>query len=130
VFLAYAAPAGVALIDRALYLPKVWTDDRERCRPAGIGDEVGFATKPQLGQAMLERAVAAGVPFRWVTGDSVYGSVYGGDRRLRVWLEQHAIPHVMAVKRTEPLLAMTDRGPVRSPPSGCWPRSDPSSGCG
>jgi SRSO17 transposase len=111
VFLAYASRAGVALIDRALYLPKVWTDDRERCRPAGIGDEVGFATKPQLGQAMLERAVAAGVPFRWVTGDSVYG----GDRRLRVWLEQHAIPHVMAVKRTEPLLVMTDRGPGQVP---------------
>jgi len=111
VFLAYAAPAGVALIDRDLYLPKVWTDDRERCRAAGIGDEVGFATKPQLGQAMLERAVAAGVPFRWVTGDSVYG----GDRRLRVWLEQHAIRHVLAVKRTEPLLAMTDRGPGQVP---------------
>ena len=105
-FLAYAAPAGVALIDRALYLPKSWADDRERCRAAGIGDEVEFATKPQLGQAMLERAVA-GVPFGWVTGDSVYG----GDRRLRMWLEQHAIPHVMAVKCTEPVWAATDRGP-------------------
>jgi SRSO17 transposase len=59
VFLTYAAPAGVALIDRALYLPKSWTDDRERCRAAGIGDDVVFATKPQLGQTMLEHAVAA-----------------------------------------------------------------------
>jgi SRSO17 transposase len=106
VFLAYATLAGVALIDRDLYLPKVWTDDRERCRAAGIGDQVAFQTKPQLAQAMLQRAVETRVPFRWVTGDSVYG----GDRRLRVWLEQHAIPHVMAVKCTEPLLAMTDRG--------------------
>jgi SRSO17 transposase len=111
VFLAYASRAGVALIDRDLYLPKVWTDDRQRCREAGIGDEVQFQTKPQLGQAMLERAVAAGVAFGWVTGDSVYG----GDRRLRVWLEAHAIRHVMAVKRTEPLLAMTDRGPGQVP---------------
>ena len=111
VFLAYASRAGVALIDRDLYLPKVWTHDRGRCRTAGIGDEVEFLTKPQLGQAMLERAVDAGVPFGWVTGDSVYG----GDRRLRVWLEEHAIRHVMAVKRTEPLLAMTDRGPGQVP---------------
>jgi SRSO17 transposase len=111
VFLAYAAPTGVALVDRELYLPKVWTDDRARCRAAGIGDEVRFQTKPQLGQAMLERAVDAGVPFRWVTGDTVYG----GDRRLRVWLEEHAIRHVLAVKRTEPLLAMTERGPGQVP---------------
>jgi SRSO17 transposase len=68
---------------------------------------VGFQTKPQLGQAMLERALAAGVPFGWVTGDTVYG----GDRRLRVWLEEHAIRHVMAVKCTEPVWALTDRGP-------------------
>jgi SRSO17 transposase len=111
VFLAYATLAGVALIDRDLYLPKVWTDDHERCRAAGIGDQVAFQTKPQLAQAMLQRAVETRVPFRWVTGDSVYG----GDRRLRVWLEQHAIPHVMAVKCTEPLLAMTDRGPGQVP---------------
>ena len=111
VFLAYASLAGVALIDRDLYLPKVWTDDRERCRAAGIGDQVAFQTKPQLAQAMLQRAVAARVPFSWVTGDSVYG----GDRSLRVWLEQHAIPHVLAVKRTEPLLTMTDRGPGQVP---------------
>ena len=111
VFLAYASLAGVALIDRDLYLPKVWIDDRERCRAAGIGDQVAFQTKPQWAQAMLQRAVAARVPFGWVTGDSVYG----GDRRLRVWLEQHAISHVLAVKCTEPLLTMTDRGPGQVP---------------
>jgi DDE superfamily endonuclease len=94
-----------------LYLPKAWTDDRERCRAAGIGDQVGFQTKPQLAQAMLQRAVETRVPFGWVTGDTVYG----GDRRLRVWLEQHGIPHVLAVKRTEPLLTMTDRGPGQVP---------------
>ena len=107
VFLAYAAPGGVALVDRDLYLPKSWTDDRARCRATGVPDEVGFQTKPQLGQAMLERALAAGVPFGWVTGDTVYG----GDRRLRVWLEEHAIRHVMAVKCTEPVWTLTDRGP-------------------
>src|SRR4051794_14649799 len=48
VFLAYASRARVALIDRELYLPKAWTDDRARCQTAGIGDQVAFQTKPQL----------------------------------------------------------------------------------
>jgi SRSO17 transposase len=109
VFLAYAASDSVALIDRDLYLPKSWTDDRARCAAAGIGQDVGFATKPQLAQAMLECALDAGVPFGWVTADTVYG----GDRRLRMWLEQHAIPHVMAVKCTQPVWAATDRGPAQ-----------------
>jgi hypothetical protein len=78
-----------------------------RCRAAGVPEEVGFQTKPQLGQAMLERAIAVGVPFGWVTGDTVHG----GDPRLRRWLEEQAIRHVMAVKYTEPVCALTDRGP-------------------
>jgi SRSO17 transposase len=71
VFLGYASPLGHALVDRELYLPEEWTDDRERCRQAGIPDERRFATKPQLAQQMLARMLAAGVPARWVTGDSV-----------------------------------------------------------
>ena len=53
VFCAYATPAGRAPIDRELYLPKAWTDDWERARAAGIGDEVGFATKPEVARRML-----------------------------------------------------------------------------
>jgi SRSO17 transposase len=107
VFLAYTAPGRVALVDRDLYLPTSWTQDPVRRRAAGVPEEVGFQTKPQLGQAMLERAIAVGVPIGWVTGDTVYG----GDRRLRRWLEEQAIRHVMAVKYTEPVCALTDRGP-------------------
>jgi SRSO17 transposase len=69
-----------------------------------VPDEVTFATKPQLARRMLERALAAGVPAAWVTGDSLYG----GDRRLRVWLEQHEHPFVLAVKSDEPLWAVLD----------------------
>src|SRR6202045_2348824 len=65
VFLAYASAHGHALIDRELYVPASWTDDRDRCRAAGIPDEVGFATKPRQVIAMLERALAARVPFSW-----------------------------------------------------------------
>ena len=73
VFVAYASRFGQTLLDRALYLPASWTKDPERCQRAGIAPEVGFATKPELAQAMLERAFAAGVPASWVVGDSVYG---------------------------------------------------------
>src|SRR3954447_18138242 len=61
-FCAYATPTGRALIDRELYLPKAWTEDRERPRAAGIGEEVGFATKPELARRMLQRTLDAGVP--------------------------------------------------------------------
>jgi SRSO17 transposase len=97
VFLGYAGPLGHALLDRELYLPEEWTDDRERCRQAGIPGERRFATKPQLAQQMLARMLAAGVPARWVTGDSVYGN----DRRLRVWLEAQPQAYVVAVSGQE-----------------------------
>jgi SRSO17 transposase len=84
VFLAYASPKGRALVDRELYLPKEWAADHDRWGEAHVPQWVGFATKPMLAQHMLERAVAAGVPARWVTGDEVYG----GDARLRAWLEE------------------------------------------
>jgi len=93
VFLAYVGPCGHAFLDRALYLPKEWTDDRERCRAAGIPDAVAFATKPALAQAMLQRAFAAEVPAAWVTGDSVYGN----DSKLRFWLQEQQRPYVVEV---------------------------------
>jgi SRSO17 transposase len=97
VFLAYAAPHGVALIDRELYLPKEWTGDPDRCREADIPDEVVFATKPHLARQMLERALAAKVPHAWITADEVYGQ----DRRLRLWLEAQERPFVLAVTSQE-----------------------------
>src|SRR3954463_14418174 len=72
-FLAYASPKGRALIDRELYLPKSWTEDPQRCAKAAVPDDVEFATKPQHAQAMIERAVAAGVPFAWFTADEAFG---------------------------------------------------------
>jgi SRSO17 transposase len=97
VFLSYASPLGHALLDRELYLPKGWTDDVERCRQAGIPTDRAFATKPQLARQMLTRAFTAGVPATWVTGDSVYGD----DRRLRLWLEDRLQPYVLAVSGKE-----------------------------
>jgi len=102
VFLAYAGPSGHALIDRELYLPEGWIADRQRCRVAGIPEQVEFHTKPQLARVMLERALDAGVPCGWVTADEVYG----GDGRLRRWLEDRDVPHVLAVKRSQALWSL------------------------
>jgi len=74
VFLAYAGPKGRALIERELYLPRSWTGDGERLAAAKVPEKTPFATKPQLLQAMIERAITAGVPFGWVTADEAYGN--------------------------------------------------------
>src|SRR2546429_8005135 len=73
VFLAYASSKGHTLLDRELYLPLRWTLDRERCREAGIPDAVGFQTKCELAQQMVERIFHARIPFAWVVADTVYG---------------------------------------------------------
>ena len=73
VFLASASAKGAACVDRALYLPRAWTDDPGRCRAAGIPETMRFAIKLTLAQHMLERAFAAVIPACWVVGDSFYG---------------------------------------------------------
>ena len=93
VYLGYAARAGHALIDRELYLPRSWTGDPARCQAAGIPAAVEFATKPQLAQKMIERAIAAGVPFAWVAADEAYGA----NGPFRAWLEEGQIRYVLAV---------------------------------
>jgi SRSO17 transposase len=123
VFAAYVTPdGGRALIDRELYLPEKWTDDRDRCRKAGVGDGVAFATKPELAWAMIARARQAGVPFAWVAGDEVYG----GNPKLRGRLEEAAIPYVMATacSDTIPLAAggMRADGALALVPEDGWQR--------
>jgi SRSO17 transposase len=74
VFLGYASARGSALVDRALYLPACWTDDRERCQAAGVPDAVTFQTKPALGLALLRQARERGaLQSPWVTADEAYG---------------------------------------------------------
>lgn len=101
VFLAYASDRGRALIDRELYLPVSWTEDRERCRRADVPDEVEFATKPQLGTAMLARAHEAGAltPTSWVSADEAYGQNPG----FRDWLSEREIPFVLATRNDDML---------------------------
>ena len=73
VFACYVSRHGHAFIDRTLYLPKAWTDDPARMAAAHVREGTGFATKPALAASMIERALAAKIPFGWVAADSVYG---------------------------------------------------------
>src|SRR5437868_4571323 len=74
VFAAYVSRHGHGFIDRALYLPQAWTSDPARMAGAHVPPDTFFATKPVLALAMIARAIAAGVPFAWVTADTVYGT--------------------------------------------------------
>ncbi|MGW2214044.1 IS701 family transposase [Nonomuraea sp. NPDC001684] len=97
VFLAYASPLGRALIDAELYLPRSWTDDRDRCARAGIPAGVSFATKPALARTMLARVLQAGLPVSWVTADEAYGL----DFKFRRFLEEHRLSYVVAVPKSQ-----------------------------
>jgi SRSO17 transposase len=99
VFLAYGSARGRALVDRELYLPTSWTEDRDRCAAAGVPAEVGFATKPQLGIDMLARAHAAGALAGWVTADEAFGQ----NRSFRSWLAAHEVPFVLATRSDDTL---------------------------
>jgi SRSO17 transposase len=108
VFLTYVTPTGRALIDRELYLPVSWTEDRDRCQQAGIGDDVPFATKPELAQQMLQRLLEQGIDIGWFTADEAYGDNPG----LRAWLETEQLNYVMAISRDHRFATPT--GPARA----------------
>jgi SRSO17 transposase len=129
VFCAYATPAGRALIDRELYLPRAWTDDRERARAAGVDDDARFATKPELARRMLTRALEDGVPVSWLTADELYGQ----DKRLRAWCGQHGLPYVLAT-RSNDTVATVDwrqrrvRALIAEVPEAAWQRCSAGAG--
>jgi SRSO17 transposase len=120
VYLVYATDAGHAIIDRDLYVPQGWTCDPGRCQAAGIPAQVGFATKPALATRMLGRALDAGVPAAWVTGDEVYGACPG----LRAELEARGVGYVLAVACDHPVQtgAGTKRADalLRQVPARAW----------
>jgi SRSO17 transposase len=85
IFLSYVSEKGHTLIDRELYLPLGWIQDRERCQEAGIPETFRFQTKCELARKTMERIWQAEIPLSWVVADTVYGS----NLDLRTWLEQH-----------------------------------------
>jgi SRSO17 transposase len=122
VYLAYAAPAGCAFIDRALYLPRSWTSDPARCRAAGVPEDTAFATKPALAKEMIGRALDAGTPAAWVTADEVYGQ----DPKLRAELARRGLGYVLAVAKSHPVTTAIGARPAvelaRRLPARAWQR--------
>jgi SRSO17 transposase len=125
VFAAYVSRHGHAFIDRALYLPKAWTDDRTRMVAAHVPRGTAFRTKPQLAGAMIERALANGVPFSWVAGDSIYGV-----GEIEAALRRAGKGYVLGVNAThhfnswgdKPLLAGTAEAIARDLGDAAWQR--------
>ena len=99
VFLTYASEHGHTMIDRDLYLPEEWASDEVRRKEAGVPESVVFQTKPQMALAMLKRTHAAGVPYAWVAGDSVYGDY----RDIRAWCESVNKSYVLCISGKEHL---------------------------
>ncbi len=107
VFAAYASGKGHAFIDRALYLPKAWTDDPARLAAALVPSGISFATKPHLARVMIERAVAAEVPFAWVAGDSIYGV-----SEIEMMLRREAKGYVLGVSGAHHFTSWIDKPEV------------------
>jgi SRSO17 transposase len=119
VFAAYTSTAGRALVDRELYLPKSWTDDRDRCRAAKVPDQREFATKNTLAATIVRRALASPLPIAWVTADAAYGQ----DNRFRRMLETSGVGYVLAVPKSQFSLAgpRIDRA-FEQAPDQAWER--------
>jgi SRSO17 transposase len=96
VFLAYASEKGAAFLDRALYLPRTWTNGPARRAEAGVPEEIVFRNKVELAEQMLQRAFEAEVPAGWVLADSFYGRSHA----FRRWLEKRCQPYAVMVPKT------------------------------
>jgi SRSO17 transposase len=125
VFAAYASRHGHAFIDRALYLPKIWTDGPARLAAAHVPPGTAFATKPRLALAMIGRAIAAEVPFAWVAADSVYGV-----GAIETALRQAGKGYVLGVNGSHPFTSWSDKPAVagtaeeiaQALPASAWAR--------
>ena len=112
-FLAYVSNRGQTLLDRELYLSDDWLWDLKRLDEAGVPAEIQILShrdKHELAQAMIGRALAAGVPFAWVAWDAVRCH---GHHRLGRWLEQAGIAHVLAVESDDKTLLTDGTGGQR-----------------
>ncbi|RZU74913.1 SRSO17 transposase [Micromonospora kangleipakensis] len=130
VFLGYASGHGHTLIDRRVYLPVSWTDDRDRCQGAGVPDEVEFATKSELAAEMITAAADAGVPAGWATADEAYGN----NSVFRAHLREHQLGYVLAVSRSHQVPLDGGKVKIRADriaaelPASAWQRRSAGAG--
>ena len=70
---AYAREGLHCLLDGELFLPQSWSEDRQRCREAGIPDDMTYRPKWRIALELYDRAVKNGLHFDWLTFDEGYG---------------------------------------------------------
>ena len=121
VFAAYVSRHGHGFIDRALYLPQAWTSDPARMAGAHVPPDTGFATKPAVALAMIDRAINAGVPFAWVTADTVYGT-----GEVEMALRRAGKGYVIGVSATSQFNSWGTKPPVAGTAAEIADNLDPS----
>jgi SRSO17 transposase len=92
VFLAYVSARGSAPLDRRLYLPREWAQDKKRRRATHVPKEVTFAETWRIDLELLDRS-AGDVPFAWVAGDDAFGRA----TEFRAELRHRRLPYVLDV---------------------------------
>ena len=125
VLAAYVSDKGCAFIDRQLYLPQDWTNKPERLAAAHVPGSIRFVTKPEIAAQMIERAIAAGVPFDWVATDTVYGV-----GRIEMQLRRAGKGYVLGAHATDQFSSWIDKPEVagtaeqiaKALPSEVWRR--------
>jgi SRSO17 transposase len=125
VFLVGVTPAGTALLDQQLYLPKTWAKARGRRNTTRVPKGVKFRTKPQIAVELLQRTRTAGhVSFDWVIADEGYGKIGS----FLDALEDHQQRYVVEVPVNTTVWTV-DPATCVPPPTGagrppCRPRRD------
>jgi SRSO17 transposase len=123
VMMGYVSRHEHALVDSRLYLPKEWTDDRPRCRRAGVPKRTRHRTRHQLSLEML-KLHRSQLPHRWIAGDDEMGRPYHFRRDLHDLGEQYflAVPSTTLIRDLEvDRPPYTGRGPYPDRP---WIRVD------
>lgn len=86
-----AGELGSGCIGMRLYLPESWTNDRARCRKAGVADDVELTPKWKIALSLIDDAIAAGVRKHVVLGDSAFGDVTD----FRDQLTERGLPYLL-----------------------------------
>src|SRR5918993_640936 len=131
VFAAYVSDKGCAFIDRQLYLPKDWINKPERRTAAQVPDSIRFVTKPEIAAQMIERAIAADVPFAWVAADTIYGVGW-----IEMQLRRAGKGYVLGAHATDQFSSWIDKPEVagtaetiaKALPSEAWQRLSAGNG--
>ncbi len=108
VFLAYAAKAGYAPLDRQLYLPEDWASDEARRQKCHVPPEVQFQEKWRIALDLLDRSLP-GLPHGWIVGDDELGRA----AKFRAALRQRSERYVLDVPCNTTVRDLDRRRPPR-----------------